>query len=88
MDAAADAQLYLAPGEFLPDVACIRKGAGEPVKLGNDEGVSFPACRQSFPQSGAGPVGAGVSVIDEDLLVLDAKGAESIDLRGEFLFGG
>ena len=41
-----------------------------------------------FLQPGAGPVGAGVSVIDEDLFVLDAKGAESVDLRGEFLFGG
>ena len=43
VDGSADAELHVAFGEVFDDVPRVGQGAGEPVELGDDEGVAGPA---------------------------------------------
>jgi len=54
---AADVQPDPAGGEFVDNVTRVRDGAGEPVELGDDEGVAAAASRESFAQSRSFAVG-------------------------------
>ncbi len=88
MDGPAEVQPDAAGGELVDDVAGVRDRAGEPVELGDDEGVTGSASGQRFAQAGPLAVGAGDAAVDVDALGLHAEGAEGLALRGEVLAVG
>lgn len=63
----------------------IPDGAGQPVQLGNDDGVTFSARCQRFTKAWAVRVAAGQSVVDVDSGELDAEGQKCIPLCCEVL---
>lgn len=63
-------------------------GAGEPVEFGDDQGVPAPAGGHRLPQTGAGAVGAGESVVDVDPVGVDAESGQGVALSGEVLAVG
>ena len=85
---AADVELYAATGEVFDDVAGVGQRAGQPVELGDHEGVPVPARGEGFAQSGASAGGAGEPVIDVDPFRGDSQRAERVTLCGEVLFVG
>lgn len=77
VDRSADAEFH---------VLGVAKGPCQPVEFGDDEGVAAAARGESFPQSRAGPVGAGEPVIGVDQGGLNAESFESVLLSGQVLF--
>lgn len=59
VDGAADVESDAAGGEFVDDVAGVGDGSGEPVELGDDQGVAGSAGGQCLAKAGPGSVGAG-----------------------------
>ena len=88
MDRTAEVQAHAASGELVDDVAGVGDGTGEPVELGDHEGVTAPAGGQGLAQAGALAVGAGDAVVDVDAVGLHAEGGEGLPLRGEVLLIG
>jgi hypothetical protein len=88
VDVSAEAELDVALGEVLDDVAGVGQGAGEAVELGDHQGVPGPACGQGLVQSGAFTVPAGEPVVDIDQLVGHAERLEPGLLGGEVLLVG
>lgn len=86
VDRSADAEFHVLGGEFVNDVLGVAKGPCQPVEFGDDEGVAAAARGESFPQSRAGPVGAGEPVIGVDQGGLNAESFESVLLSGQVLF--
>jgi hypothetical protein len=74
---AADVELDAATGEVFDDVAGVGQRAGQPVELGDDEGVPIPARGEGFAQSGTRPAGASEPVIDVDPFRGDARAASA-----------
>ena len=60
----AEAEPKLAGGELVGDGARVRKGAGEAVELGDDEGVADAAGGEGLAKPRAVAVGAGQAVVD------------------------
>ena len=85
MDRSAEIELHLAAGQFVNDVASIGHGTGQPVKLGDDEGIAGPARGERFAQAGTIMVGAGQAVVDLDPFRRDAERDECVALSGEVL---
>jgi len=56
---AAAVELDLPGGEFVGDGPGVGQGAGEPVELGDDEGVAGAAGAEGLVQPGAFAAGAG-----------------------------
>ena len=81
-------ELDLTCRELFQDRSGVWERSGEPVKLGNDEGVSVAAGRHRFAQPGAFPVGTGESMIDIDPARADAQRLQRVALGGEVLFVG
>ena len=48
VDGSADVESHTGGGKFVDDVAGVGDGTGEPVELGDDEGVAAPAGREGF----------------------------------------
>ncbi len=84
----ADVELDAGFGEFLDDVAGIGQRAGQPVELGDDEGVAGSAGGQRLAQTGSCPVGAGQAVVDLDLIRLHFKRGQRVALDSEVLLIG
>ena len=55
MDAATEVEADAADGELVDDVAGVGDGPGEPVELGDNEGVAGTAGGEGFAKSGAFP---------------------------------
>jgi hypothetical protein len=81
MDRAADVEPDATVGEFIDDVAGVGHRAGEPVELGDDQAVAFPAGGEGFSESGAFTVGTGEAVVNVDALLLDAASARASTKR-------
>jgi len=77
VDRAADVEPDATVGEFVDDVAGVWHRAGEPVELGDDQGVAFAAGGECFAESGSFTVRPGEAVVDVDPLLLDAEGGEA-----------
>lgn len=60
----------------------IGKGTRQTVQLGHHQRTAGSACRHRFTESRANPVRSRQSVIDEDLLLFNTKGKESVSLAG------
>ena len=50
----------------VPDVAGVGDRAGEPVELGDHQGVAGPHGREGLVQAGPGAAGAGESLVEVD----------------------
>jgi hypothetical protein len=61
---------------------------GEPVELGDDEGVAGAAGGERLAESGPVAAGAGKSMVDVDPARLDAEPGEGVALCGEVLAVG
>ena len=85
MHRAAELQPHPAAGELLDDVPSVRQRPGEPVQLGDDQGVAGTAGRQRLGQTGTDAVGAGEAVVDVDPCGVDAEGGQAGALGGEVL---
>ena len=83
--AAAETEHYPFGCQLIGDVPGIGKGARQPVEFGHHEGIAGPARRHRFTKSRAYPVRSRQSVIDEDLLLLNTQGKESVSLGGQVL---
>jgi hypothetical protein len=88
VDGPSKAELDVALGEVLDDVARVGQGTGEPVELGDHEGVAGPAGGEGLLESGAFAVPAGEAVVDVDQVVQDPECLEACLLRGEVLLVG
>jgi hypothetical protein len=66
----------------------ISRASGEPVELGDDEGVAGPDRGQGLVQAGAVAVGAGEAVVEVDPLGVDAELEQGLMLGGEVLLVG
>jgi len=62
----AEVQADAAGGELGDDVVGVGDGAGEPVELGDHEGVTGPAGGEGLAQPGPPAVGAGDVVVNVD----------------------
>jgi hypothetical protein len=82
---AADVELDSGGSEFLDDVAGIGQGAGQPVELGDHQGVAGTARGQRLAQSGTSPVCASQTVVDIDPIRLHPQRGQRIVLGGEIL---
>ena len=85
MDLPAEGELDATGGEVIADSAGVGDGAGKPVELRHDEGVSGANGGQCLVQAEALAVGAGQAVVEVDPLVGYAELAQSVALRGEIL---
>ena len=63
-------------------------GAGEPVELGDDQGVAGAHGRECLVETGPGAVGAGESLVEVDPVRGDAETGEDLALGGEVLQDG
>jgi len=81
----ADVEPHTGGGELVDDVARVGHGAGQPIELGDDEGVALSAGGQGLAQPGAVAVGAGQSVVEVDPLGVDAERGEGVLLGSEVL---
>ena len=88
MDGTAHAKPHATPGEFLEDVASVRQGLGQPVELGDHEGVPGMAGGQGKPKAEPVTVGASQPMVDVDAVVADAEGMQVVPLGGEVLVFG
>lgn len=88
VDIVAEAELDVALGEVLDDVAGVGQEAGEAVELGDHQRVPGPACGQGLVESGAFAVPSGESVVDIDQIVGNAERLEPRLLGGEVLLVG
>jgi hypothetical protein len=82
---AAEAELDVAVGELVNDVARVGQRAREAVEFGHDERVAGAAGGERFAQAGPVAAGAGEPVVDVDALRVDAKRLEAVALGGEVL---
>ena len=62
--------------------------AGEPVELGDHQGVAGAHGRQGLVQAGPGAVSAGESLVEVDPVCGDAETGEDLALGGEVLQDG
>jgi len=69
----ADVELDPTLGEFVDDVAGVGQGSGQPIELGHDQRVPFPARGKGLTQSGLRPVGPSETVINVDAFRGDAE---------------
>jgi len=74
----------LAPGnQGVTDVAGVRDRAGEPVELGEHQGIASAHGREGLVQAGPGAVSAGESLVKVDPVRRDAEAGEDLGLGGE-----
>jgi hypothetical protein len=88
VDGSAEAELDVPLGEVLDDVACVGQRAGEPVQLGDHQGVADPAGGEGLLESGALAVSSGEAVVDVDQVVRDSERLEAGLLGAEVLLVG
>jgi hypothetical protein len=74
--------------EGVADLAGVGDRAGEPVELGDDEGVAGAYGGEGLVETGPVPAGAGEPFVEVDPLVRDAEGGEGLALGGEILQDG
>jgi len=82
---AADVEFHLACGQFVGDVAGIGHRSSESIEFAHNQDVATATRREGFPQTRAGPVGAGQPMINIDTIRRHTKRGESIPLRREVL---
>ena len=88
VEGAAEGQADAAGDEGVADVSGVGDGAGEPVELGDDEGVPGADGGERLVQAGPGPCGAGEGLVEVDPVRRDAERGEDLALRGEVLQDG
>ena len=81
----AEGELDAAGDEGIADVAGVGDGAGEPVKLGHDEGVAGPDGGQRLVRAGAGAADAGEALVEVDPVIRDAELGQGLPLGCEVL---
>ena len=67
----------------VPDVAGVGDRAGEPVELGEHQGIASAHGREGLVQAGPGAVSAGESLVKVDPVRRDAEAGEDLGLGGE-----
>ena len=85
MDGAAKAELDIAFGELVQDVASIRQRPCQPIQLGNHQCVAGSAGGQRQCQTGPITVSAGKTVVDVDPIITDTERMQAVALGGEIL---
>ena len=85
VDGAAKAELDIAFGELVQDVASIRQRPCQPIQLGHHQCVAGSAGGQRQCQTGPVAVSAGQAVVDIDAIIADAERMQAVALGGEIL---
>jgi len=75
-------------GKLPEDVQRIGHRAGEPVQLGDGQGVALADGGQGLVEAGPGAAGAGESLVDVDAFGYNAERGELLDLDAAVLFVG
>ncbi len=88
MHGAAGLHAHAATGGLLDDVPGVAQRPGEPVELGDHQGVPGAAGGQRLAQAGSQPAGTGQAVVDVDALGVDAGRRQAVALGGEVLLDG
>ena len=88
IDRGAERKPDAAGGELAEDVQGVGDGAGEPVELGDGEGVAVPDGGQGLVQARPGAAGAGQPLVEVDPVSGDAERGEVLPLGGEVLLVG
>ena len=88
VDVPAEGQADAPGGQGIADVAGVRDRAGEPVQLGDHQGVVGAHGRQRMVHAGPGAAGAGESLVEVDPVCGDTEAGEDLGLGGEVLQDG
>jgi hypothetical protein len=78
----------LARGELVGDGSGVRQRPGQPVELGDHQGVAFAASGQSFMQTWPLPVSAGQTVINVNPVDGHTQRGQALTLSSEVLLIG
>jgi hypothetical protein len=88
VDSAAEGELYAAGDQRVPNLAGVKHRPGEPVELGDDEGVAGPDGSQGLVQTGAGTAGSSEALVEVDPVVRHAERDQGLTLGSEILQDG
>lgn len=83
VDGAAEAELDVALGGVLDDIACVGQGTGEAFEFGDYQCVAGTVCGKGLLKSRAFAVSSGETVVDVGQVVRDADRLEAGLLRDE-----
>src|SRR5690349_22116092 len=71
--------------QVIEDVQRVGHGPGEPVQLGDGQGVALPDGGEGLVEAGPGTAGAGEPLVEVDPVRGNAEGGQGLPLRGEVL---
>lgn len=86
VDGRPDLELDSPLGEVISDLSRVRNGPGQPIKLGNDEGIPASGGGKCLLETGSRLVPSSESVIGVNPVCVHAKLTERLFLHCEILF--